>query len=112
MMNKETEQKRTITLELSETICALLEVLGEARQVLKPVSTETRNGRHHGRFEEWLEAHCETLGMRMARYYYMQMALRWETLGIPQKKAVEGLKSFRQIRDALLDQLGHGLDVN
>src|SRR5438093_8957476 len=76
-----------------------------ARQFLKPVSTETRNGRHHGRFEEWLEAHCETLGMRMARYYYMQMALRCETLGIPQKKAIEGLKSFRQIRDALLDKL-------
>src|SRR2546422_3300681 len=57
----------------------------------------------HGQFEDWLETHCETLGVRMARYY-MQLAVRWETLGIPQKKAIEGLKSFRQIRDALLDK--------
>ena len=72
-----------------------------AKQFLKPVSIKTTSGKKIGQFAKWLEECCETLGMRMARYYYMQMALGWETLGISAKEGlIEGLQTEaeKQIR--------------
>ena len=61
MMNKETEQKRTITLELSETICAFLEVLGEPKHVIMELIDHAQQGVYRpGAWErDWL---CQAFG--------------------------------------------------